>query len=166
MNTLNKHQKKSLQILDFSSNNSEFSNFLTKTKSKMKKPILMTALVGFAVICFAFMPDKKPWNAPAGDAAKANAVKSSPESISDGKALYAKHCQSCHGKAGLGDGTKASELKTEPGDFSKAAFQGQSDGSLFYKISEGRDDMPSFKKKITDPKDIWNVVNYVRTLKK
>ena len=66
----------------------------------------------------------------------------------------------------MGDGTKASELKTEPGDFSKAAFQSQSDGSIFYKISEGRDDMPSFKKKMSDANDIWDVVNYVRSLKK
>jgi len=26
--------------------------------------------------------------------------------------------------------------------------------------------MPSFKKKISDPDDIWNLVNFVRTLKK
>ncbi len=132
----------------------------------MKKTILMSAVLGVSVMCFAFMPDKKPWNAPGGDASKANPVKSSAESINEGKALYAKHCQSCHGKTGLGDGTKASQLKTEPGDFSKAAFHSQSDGSLYYKIAEGRDDMPSFKKKMTEANDIWNVVNYVRTLKK
>ncbi len=126
----------------------------------------MTAVVGVSVMCFAFMPDKKPWNAPDKAASTPSAVKTSAESVAAGKALFAKHCQSCHGKTGLGDGTKASELKTEPGDFSKAAFQSQSDGSLFYKISEGRDDMPSFKKKMPDANDIWNVVNFVRTLKK
>lgn len=132
----------------------------------MKRTILLSAVVGFSVMCFAFMPDgKKPWNAPAAAASKANPQKGA-ESISNGKALYAKHCQSCHGKTGLGDGTKASELKTEPGDFSKADFHSQSDGSIYYKISEGRDDMPSFKKKITDANDMWDVVNFVRTLKK
>jgi len=132
----------------------------------MKKTILMSAVVGFSVFCFSFMPDgKKPWDAPAAAASKANPQKGG-ESISNGKALFAKHCQSCHGKTGLGDGTKASELKTEPGDFSKSAFQSQSDGALFYKISEGRDDMPSFKKKMPEANDIWDVVNYVRSLKK
>jgi mono/diheme cytochrome c family protein len=132
----------------------------------MKRTILMSAIVGFSVICFSFMPDgKKPWDAPAAAASKANPQKGA-ESISNGKALFAKHCQSCHGKAGMGDGTKASELKTEPGDFSKTAFQGQSDGAIFYKVSEGRDDMPSFKKKLTEANDIWDVVNFVRTLKK
>ena len=133
----------------------------------MKKTILMTAVLGVSVMCFAFMPDaKKPWNAPTKEAGTANPVKTSAESVAAGKTLYAKYCQSCHGKTGMGDGTKASELKTEPGDFSKAAFHTQSDGSLFYKISEGRDDMPSFKKKMPDANDIWSVVNYVRTLKK
>jgi mono/diheme cytochrome c family protein len=37
---------------------------------------------------------------------------------------------------------------------------------LFYKTAEGRVDMPSFKKKIADQEDIWNLVNYMRSLKK
>jgi len=134
----------------------------------MKIKFLKTALVGISVVCFAFAPPEKgkPWSAPDKNAKTANAVKTNPESVKAGAALFAKHCQSCHGNKGLGDGTKASELKTEPGDFSTAAFQGQSDGSLFYKITEGRDDMPSFKKKIPDANDVWNLVNFLRTLKK
>ena len=134
----------------------------------MKKIFVLSTVLGCSVMCFAFMPDgKKTWNAPDKAASAANPQKTgSTESISNGKVLFAKHCQSCHGKTGKGDGTKASELKTEPGDFSKAAFQSQSDGSIFYKISEGRDDMPAFKKKLTDANDKWDVVNYIRTLKK
>ena len=129
--------------------------------------MLMGAVMGISVMCFSFMPDgKKAWDAPAKAAGTANPTKTNPESVANGKALFAKHCQSCHGKTGMGDGTKASELKTEPGDFSKTAFHAQSDGSLFYKISEGRDDMPSFKKKMPEAAEIWDVVNFVRTLKK
>ncbi|MDP9048480.1 MAG: cytochrome c, partial [Bacteroidota bacterium] len=91
---------------------------------------------------------------------------SNGESVSSGKALWNLHCASCHGKKGLGDGSKAAQLKTIPQDLSKAGLQAQPDGSLYYKIAEGRDDMPSFKKKIPDTEDIWSVVNYIRTLKK
>ena len=112
------------------------------------------------------MQPKKPWVVPDKFAKMANAVKTSPASIKEGKELWAKHCQSCHGKSGMGDGSKAAQLKTEPGNFSLATTQSQSDGSLFYKISEGRDDMPNFKKKIPDADDIWNIVNFMRTLKK
>jgi mono/diheme cytochrome c family protein len=66
----------------------------------------------------------------------------------------------------LGDGPKAAQLKTEAGDFSTADFQSQTDGAIFYKTSEGRDDMPSFKKKIPDADERWSIVNFVRTLKK
>jgi mono/diheme cytochrome c family protein len=95
-----------------------------------------------------------------------NPVKSDATSLAEGKELWSKHCQSCHGKTGLGDGTKAAQLKTEPGNFTKADVQSQSDGSLFYKSSEGRDDMPSFKKKIPDEEERWSIINYIRTLKK
>ena len=132
----------------------------------MNKFILLSLVPASLVICFSFMPDsKKVWIAPTSAANKANPQKGA-ESVSNGRALFAKNCQSCHGKSGMGDGTKASELKTEPGDFSKGAFQSQSDGSIYYKIAEGRDDMPSFKKKIADANDIWDLVNYIRSLKK
>ncbi|HLF51330.1 cytochrome c [Flavobacterium sp.] len=88
------------------------------------------------------------------------------EGLAEGKALYAKQCSSCHGKKGLGDGSKAPELKGELGDFSSAEFQKQTDGELFYKMIEGRDDMPGFKKKIASDEDRWLVVNYLRTMKK
>jgi hypothetical protein len=66
----------------------------------------------------------------------------------------------------LGDGSKAAQLKTKCGDFSSTEFQSQSDGAIFFKASEGRDDMPSFKKKIPVQEDVWSIVNYMRTLKK
>jgi len=119
-----------------------------------------------AALAFTSSQQPKPWIAPDKDAKTPNPVKANAESISAGKALWATHCQSCHGKQGLGDGSKAAQLKTIPGDFSKATTQAQSDGSLFYKISEGRGDMPSFKKKIPEAEDIWDIVVYVRTLKK
>ena len=108
----------------------------------------------------------KPWPVPEKAAKTPNPIKSSPESISAGKALWVQHCSSCHGKTGVGDGSKAAQLKTQPDDLTIASAQSQSDGSLFYKVSEGREDMPSFKKKLPDAEDIWNLVIYMRTLKK
>ena len=132
----------------------------------MKHVITLSLLAVFVIAAsFTLMPNK-PWPVPDKDAKKANPVKTDAASVSAGKALWGQHCSSCHGKAGLGDGTKAAQLKTQPEDMSKAAVQSQSDGALFYKVSEGRDDMPSFKKKIPDAEDIWNLVNYMRTLKK
>jgi mono/diheme cytochrome c family protein len=135
----------------------------------MKTKIVKTGLLMASVIFmagFTALNQKEPWPVPEKNAAMKNPVKPAAESIGEGKTLWVQQCQSCHGKSGMGDGPKAAQLKTEPGDFSKAETQKQTDGSLFYKISEGRKDMPSFKKKVPDPEDIWNIVNYVRTLKK
>jgi len=134
-----------------------------KKKLTLLASVLTVSALGFA---FTIIQQPKPWAVPDKDAKIANPVKSNAESISAGKALWSLHCSSCHGKKGLGDGTKAAQLKTTPQDMTLASFQSQTDGALYYKISEGRDDMPSFKKKIPDAEDIWNLVNFVRTFKK
>jgi mono/diheme cytochrome c family protein len=86
------------------------------------------------------------------------------ENLEIGEELYMKHCKSCHGKEGLGDGPKANEQEGELGDFSDEDFQAQSDGALFYKTTFGRDDMPAYDKKMSDDEDRWLVVDFVRTL--
>ncbi len=86
------------------------------------------------------------------------------ENIEIGEELYMKHCKSCHGKEGLGDGPKAEEQTGELGDFSSEEFQAQSDGALFYKTTIGRDDMPNYDKKMPDDEDRWLIVNYMRIL--
>lgn len=133
----------------------------------MKKYISILFTVAFVTVLMAFAPKKQndPWPVPDKYKNMANPVKSDATSIATGKELYNQHCKSCHGAKGKGDGPKAAQLDTECGDFTKAATQSQTDGSLFYKTSEGRKDMPSFKKKIPDANDIWSVVNYMRTLK-
>jgi mono/diheme cytochrome c family protein len=124
-------------------------------------------VAGIFILTAGFKFDQaKPWPVPDKAAKTPNPVKTSSESVSSGKALWSQHCSSCHGKAGLGDGSKAAQLKTPLTDFSKSDVQSQSDGTLFYKIVEGRDEMPGFKKKIPDADDIWSVVNFMRTLKK
>ena len=124
--------------------------------------VLLASSLGFCSFTFF---QAKPWAVPDAMAKKANPVKSDEESLKAGKAVWGKHCSSCHGKAGLGDGTKAAQLETEMSDFSTDAVQKQSDGAMFFKIQEGRDEMPTFKKKIPDADEIWSVINYVRTLK-
>ena len=107
----------------------------------------------------------KPWVVPANVKSMKNPVAQSDASAKVGLALFTKNCAACHGKTGLGDGVKARTIKDFPGDFSKAEFQSLSDGDLFYRTKAGRGDMPKYEGKLADD-DIWNVVNYLRTLKK
>ena len=130
----------------------------------MKTKLLVVCSLFVLIAGFTVM--QEPWAAPDKYNKMANPLKGDASSISTGKEIWAKHCQSCHGKSGKGDGSKAAQLKTLPGDFTKADFHKQTDGSMFYKTLEGRDDMPSFKKKIPDQDEIWAVVNFMRTFKK
>ena len=132
----------------------------------MKKILfILVVIMGLASISFT-VGDPKPWIVPDAAKNKKNPVASDAQTLATGKTLYTTHCKSCHGAKGMGDGPKAAHLKTEAGDFTKATFQSQTDGTLFYKTSEGRDDMPSFKKKVPDEDDRWALVNFMRTLKK
>lgn len=131
----------------------------------MKNKILLAlATVIVTMVFYSFVGDvQDPWPVPEKYEKMKNPVTADKESLDIGKSLYNKHCKSCHGKEGLGDGPKAAQLDTPSGDFSSDEFQSQSDGALFYKSIEGRDDMPGFKKKIPDEEDMWSVVNYMRT---
>ena len=117
------------------------------------------------VLSTAMVSSVMDWEVPAKYQQMKNPTKATPANIADGKLLYNQHCKSCHGKEGYGDGPKADGLDSEPGDFSSAEFQNQTDGVIFYKTSFGKDDMPVFTKKITEDEDRWNIVHYMRTMK-
>ncbi len=135
----------------------------------MKKILFILAIaMGLGGISFTVINPQgpKPWPVPDNFKKMKNPIAADATSIADGKALWSTHCKSCHGAKGLGDGPKAAQLKTESGDFSKAIFQNQTDGELFYKLSEGREDMPNFKKKMPEADERWSLVIFMRTLKK
>jgi mono/diheme cytochrome c family protein len=138
-----------------------------KTKSLIFLGVSLLITVAFLSNNAYAQKKPGPWEVPAKYKTMKNPVKTTnAEATASGKALYAKHCKSCHGAKGLGDGPKAAGLKTFSGDFSGATFQSMTDGELFYKTSFGRDEMPAYDKKIADEADRWALVNYMRTLKK
>ena len=135
-----------------------------KKKQNLNLSLFLIVFVAFAF--FAFKPvlnNQEPWEVPEKYKSMENPMAGDDEAIEIGGELFAKHCKSCHGKSGLGDGQKAAELDTDCGDFTMEAFQAQTDGELFYKTTFGRDDMPAFNKKISDDEDRWMVVTYLRS---
>jgi mono/diheme cytochrome c family protein len=136
-------------------------------KSFHFKSVLASSLLLVFALCLMSLISyqQKPWVIDAKYKTMKNPVKSDATSIAAGQALWNKNCASCHGKTGLGDGVKARTLDTPAGDFSKAAYQSLPDGEIFGKTKLGREDMPKYDGKLTD-EDIWNIVNFTRTLKK
>ena len=126
--------------------------------------VIMTAIILFS---FVAPQDKKagaPWVIPANYKSMANPQKGKADPENIGKLLYAKHCKSCHGSAGLGDGPKAGSLETRINSLKDAKFQAQTDGEIYFQSFMDRD-MKSFEKKIPAVEDRWAIVNYIRTLK-
>lgn len=88
------------------------------------------------------------------------------ENITEGSMLYAKHCVSCHGKGGLGDGDAAKGLSPSPAllifmiDRPVAV-----DEYLLWTISEGgkefATEMPAFKD-VLSKEETWKIVTYMR----
>lgn len=97
-----------------------------------------------------------------------NPVAATPESIAAGKRAYTRLCVRCHGPEGAGDGTGATGT-VPPSDLTGAKWDyGSSDGEIFAVVHDGvpnSADMEGYAARMSDA-EIWNVVNYVRTLKK
>jgi mono/diheme cytochrome c family protein len=100
-------------------------------------------------------------------AALKNPVKPTAESIAAGKKLYDTQCSSCHGETGKGDGKMAASINPpKPSDLTDATWKhGSTDGEIFTLIRDGSKGtgMRAFAARMKT-EDIWNVVNYLRTL--
>jgi mono/diheme cytochrome c family protein len=136
-----------------------------KISKTVRIPQLTLFVAGIAIVFSlmgSFLQGDKWLAPPAADKTK-NPVISDAQSIAAGKDLFIKNCVSCHGQKGKGDGPKSADLEKEPGNFTLPAFKLQSDGAIYWKITEGKKPMPSFKLEMTEQQR-WEVINYVRTL--
>ena len=109
---------------------------------------------------------KSAWTVTPLQRAERNPSAPSEASVAKGREIYSRNCLACHGTTGDGKGPVAARLGFTAGDFTKSAEMAmRTDGELFWMIAMGRDPMPAFRKKegLADPQ-IWDVVNYVRTL--
>lgn len=102
------------------------------------------------------------WMAPAAEAARANPVKSSADSIQQGGKLYQQYCASCHGGNADGQGMAGMMLNPKPANLRVMAGQ-HPDGDFAYKIREGRGPMPAWKGILKDDQ-VWNLVNFIQAL--
>lgn len=131
------------------------------------KTVLMIAAV---VITFGFSISKNSlpgneWIAPAGANTGINPLKGDATATEEGKKLFTQACAVCHGDKGKGDGIGGLALVPRPGNFTLEKTQSQTDGALFWKMSEGRPPMASYKAILTSTQR-WQLVNYLRTFKK
>lgn len=105
-----------------------------------------------------------PWVAPEAEKAKKSPLPASAKAVADGKKSAQVNCVACHGASGKGDGAAAAALNPKPADWTSARVQSETDGELFWKISNGRGAMPPWKHLADDER--WSLIQYIRSLKK
>ena len=94
-----------------------------------------------------------------------NPTPANAESIASGQQLYRRYCASCHGANAEG-GAGNDLIPAAPDLTDKEWKHGSSDGEIFSVIKNGVPpelNMVPFADQMKDT-DIWNVVNYIRSL--
>lgn len=132
---------------------------------KVKGLIFIVALIAFNTIFSKSFAQHTPWVAPKIAQDVKNPFAGDKAVLAEGTTLYSTNCAPCHGNKGKGDGPAAMALTPKPADHTSALIQSETDGSLFWKLSEGRNPMPAYKKILTD-KQRWELISYIRTLSK
>ncbi len=113
-------------------------------------------------------PDAVPVDGPVlvdGQPAS-NPVPATADSIARGSHLFSLTCAVCHGASGNGKSAVGGFFgKTPPADLTGSDVQSMSDQDIYLVITNGFDVMPSMAENL-DKNERWDVINFVRTLKK
>lgn len=120
------------------------------------------------IVCLSFgsvFSQAKKFPSPASADAVVNPIKGNAAATEEGKKTYTLYCVTCHGNKGKGDGIAAPGLSKPPADHTSDFVQKQTDGAIYWVISEGNNPMPGYKSSLSETQR-WQLVNYIRTLAK
>ncbi len=137
--------------------------------ARQRAILLSLAFLGFAAAgqeAKKAPPEKAPaeFKVPPEAARQENPEKPTPSSLAQGKKLFGFDCAMCHGAQGDGKGDLADQMKLKLRDYrDPAALKNRTDGELFYVILKGKAEMVGEEGRLK-PKEIWDVVNFVRSL--
>jgi len=132
----------------------------------MKKQLLYIVFSLALVSFIGITVQEDRWKAPEKAKELKNPVKASAKALSSkrGAKLFKTRCMICHGTQGKGDGIGGKALTPKPQNLTLKMVQSQADGELFWKVTNGRNDMIKWGP-ILSEEQRWDLVNYVRTLK-
>src|SRR3954469_11776090 len=129
-----------------------------------------TAVIAMSTVALAaFLVSPVAAQNPGGSAEgknMKNPVAWAREPMKAGQGLFQKNCHSCHSADAKGNGPMAPE-GTHPSNLTDEKWdRGSTDGEIFMVIRDGagpKFDMKGYKSKMTE-NDIWNIVNYLRSV--
>ncbi len=129
---------------------------------QLKRFLVWTLIFGFCS-WNSLGQARKKWEAPASaNALKSDLVKE-PASVVEGKKIFNATCAVCHGETGKGNGAASVALTPHPANFLSIEIEDESDGAIFWKLTEGNPPMASYKTLLTENQR-WQLVAYIRSL--
>lgn len=121
----------------------------------------MNRIVKIIIALFLIIPinhlEAQEWIVPKDISELSNPSDYNLKNVKQGKVLYNQHCKSCHGDPGKHNSLP---LIPVPPDMASEKMQLNSEGDLFYKISNGKGSMPQFEASISES-DRWKLVNFI-----
>ena len=93
-----------------------------------------------------------------------NPVPLNDQSLAEGKVLYQRYCNHCHGASGKGDGKVGTVFLGVP-NYSSDAYKDLSGGHIYHVITHGKGRMWPHASQV-NPEERWKIVHYVQTLQK
>lgn len=129
------------------------------------KKITTTVFVIATVLFTSVIYSQSTWKAPKSANEIKNPLEYDAVATKKGKKMYTQLCVICHGAKGKGDGLAGAALNPKPAKFNTNLFITQTDGAIFWKLSEGRPPMAPYKDILTEA-ERWQLINYIRSLNK
>ena len=100
------------------------------------------------------------WMAPMEAAEMKNPIVLDAGSTMTGKEAYLDNCATCHGENLEGLKAEEAGLDNDTPNL-KERLKTHTDGDFFWKINEGKGEMPSFKDELSE-EEKWHIINYIR----
>lgn len=130
-------------------------------KRKFPYVVATTLAISLVMYFFAAVGHGHEWMAPQSAANRDNPIAATSSSLTKGKKLFLSNCAYCHGEDTRGMTAEEAGLDTSPPDLKKR-LDNHTDGDFFWKIQQGRGEMPSFQESLSE-QEIWHVINFIKS---
>ena len=132
----------------------------------MKTEIQILLVITF-LICnrSELFAQDESWVAPKSANDMKNPFAGDESATAKGKMMFNQMCAICHGMKGDGTGGGGVSLNPKPTDFLSIKVKDETDGAIFWKMTEGKPPMASYKDMLTEDQR-WQLVTYIRQLEK